>query len=287
MNLPEIAVYNFSAKSDADVQTAIRAVNRQVLEDFAPVWGGAYVCSLKNSAFTGAPGEEIADEPIAADAAMYIVDEAHLAGAAGYHDRNGGEIPFGFVFLESNQWTVTLSHEVLELIIDPLANCFVPGPDPRGGNNTVLHSYEVCDAVERTTYLIDGVRVSNFVTPQYFADGDGAGTRNDFLGTNLESFGALPGCHLGFFDLATGSFVFHIEPGAMSDSLGSLSKHRADKIMSRALPLGDERIPSPVRSALEKAISDTKDKGTRKVLKEALRRDAYKDSIEDAFKKNK
>ena len=34
----------------------------------------------------------------------------------------------GFVFTNLPDWTVTLSHEVLELIIDPTVNIFVPGP---------------------------------------------------------------------------------------------------------------------------------------------------------------
>src|SRR6185503_7885018 len=116
-------------------------------------------------------------------------------------------------------------------IVDPMANAFVPGPDPRPGKDgAVLHSYEVCDAVERTSYLIDGIPVSNFVTPQYFGEGDGAGTRNDFLGTPIKSFGCLPGCHLGFFDLDAGEFVIHTQAGAMSDAFDAMPKRRAVKL---------------------------------------------------------
>jgi hypothetical protein len=278
MNLPEIAVYNFSNKTDTEVLRAVRAVNRQVIEDFAPVWGAAYVCSLKNSVFTGTPGEAIANEPVSADAAMYIVDEGHVEGAAGYHFKNGAEIPYGFVFTESNEWTVTLSHEVLELIVDPMANAFVPGPDPRPGQNgTVLHTYEVCDAVERTSYLIDGIPVSNFVTQQYFNEGDGSGTRNDFLGTPVASFRCLPGCHLGFFDLAANDFVIHVEPGAMGDKLGAMPPLRAAKVRERVQTLPDRRIKDTAQEAIRAAMARTKSEGTREILKYALRRDAYKE----------
>jgi hypothetical protein len=56
-------------------------------------------------------------------------------GALGYHDRNFSGIPFGFVFTELSReigenWSVTLSHEALELIADPEVNLLVMGPHP-------------------------------------------------------------------------------------------------------------------------------------------------------------
>lgn len=286
MNLPEIAVYNFSSQSDAEVQRAVRAVNRQVTEDFLPIWGAGYICSLKNhTAVIGSNEDAFANEPVTADAAMYIVDESHLQGAAGYHFMNGREVPYGFVFTEANDWMVTLSHEVLELTMDPNANCFVPGPDPRPGQNgTVLHTYEVCDAVERTSYLIDGVPVSNFVTPQYFVEGNGPGTRNDFLGTKIKSFEALPGCHLGFFDLSTGQFEMFVQPGSLADTLAT--KLAAKGSGGRVEHTSNNRVPNAER-AVKEAIEKASNPGTREILAYALRRDAYRLEIESAAKKKK
>ena len=92
------------------------------------------------------------------------------------------------------------------LISDPTVNIFVPGPDPRDPANVVLHAYENCDAVERTSYEIDGIRVSNFVTPHYFTFGDEPGTRNDFLGVGVTSFGVTRDSHIAFFDLSTNTW---------------------------------------------------------------------------------
>jgi hypothetical protein len=55
------------------------------------------------------------------------------------------------------------------------------------------------------TYLVDGVRVSNFVLPLYFTSNQERGGRNDFLGTiakgkTLQSFSANPGGYIGFYD---------------------------------------------------------------------------------------
>ncbi|MCH8890279.1 MAG: hypothetical protein IH827_04255 [Myxococcales bacterium] len=211
MAFPTISVINFTRDlTDRKVQEAIRAVNRQITEDFAPVWGAIWDLRLHASPFDLAEPDTVAEDPVQGEAVLYLVDEPHLPGAAGYHARNNAEKPYGFVFItDPKDWTVTLSHEALELIIDPTVNVLVPGPDPRPGqsDNQVLHAYEVCDAVERTSYEIDGIRVSNFITQNWFVSGEAAGTRNDFLGVGVGSFGATTGSHLAFFDLNARSWV--------------------------------------------------------------------------------
>ncbi len=208
MSVPSISVINFSPVNDQDAQEAIRAVNRQVTEDFASVWGSAHTLRLHAPSFDPAHPDSLAEESIRGEGVIYLVDEATLPGALGYHDLNTRAVPVGFVFVtDPNDWTVTLSHEVLELIMDPTVNIFVPGPDPRNPSNIVLHTYEVCDAVERSSYEIDRVRVSNFLTKSYFTIGEETGTRNDFLGVGVLSFGVTPDSHIAFFDLSAGTFV--------------------------------------------------------------------------------
>lgn len=107
------------------------------------------------------------------------------------------------------EWTVTLSHEALELVGDPEVNLLVQGPNPADATRTVFHWYEMCDAVQAETYEIDGVKVSNFVLPLYFTGGEEKGGRNDFLGRaykgkTLQSFGVNPGGYVGFFDPKSG-----------------------------------------------------------------------------------
>lgn len=208
MSLPSIAVINFSPDlTDQDVQEAIRAVNRKVTEDFIPIWGGGRTLRLHAADFDPMDPDALDEEQVQADSVMYLVDEATLPGALGYHDLNTSDMPLGFVFvLNPDDWTVTLSHEVLELIMDPTVNIFVPGPDPRDPNNLVLHTYEICDAVERTSYKIDEIDVSNFLTPNYFTIGEAPGTRNDFLGVGVTSFGVTQNSHIAFFNLSTGQF---------------------------------------------------------------------------------
>jgi len=141
-------------------------------------------------------------------------DKTDVAGALGYHDRNNAGIPFGFVFLDiiekfGESWTVTLSHEAMEAILDPEVNLLVQGPHPEDPARDVFHWYEASDAVQAETYEIDGVEVSNFLLPLYFTSGEEHAGRNDFLGRayngqTLKSFGVNPGGYIGFYDPATG-----------------------------------------------------------------------------------
>jgi len=59
---------------------------------------------------------------------------------------------------------VTLSHELLEMLADPWINWCAQGSDGR------IYALEVCDAVESDSlgYKIDGVLVSDFITPSWF-----------------------------------------------------------------------------------------------------------------------
>src|SRR5262245_47860670 len=209
MPSPSLAVINFTTTlADKEVRKAIHAVNRQVEEQFRPIWGHDRTLQLHVPNFDLSDPETLAEEPVPADSVMYLVDESSLPGALGFHDLNTRDMPFGFVFvLDSNDWTTTLSHESLELILDPTANVFVPGPDPRNPTTVVLHTYEACDAVERLSYPIGDVLVSDFVTPSYFTVGEATGRQNDFLGVGVKSFGVTSGSHLGFVDLTTGQFV--------------------------------------------------------------------------------
>lgn len=211
-----ITVVNMSKRvSDDKVQEVIRAVNRQVREDFAPYWSLGATLRLEGKSKKAPDALGLPD--MRGDAVLYLWDKVDVPGALGYHDANARGIPYGFVFTELEQalneeWTVTLSHEALELIADPLANLLVAGPHPTE-NRTVFHWYEMSDAVQDETYQIDGVQVSNFVLPLYFTPTAEPGSRNDFLGRpddkgeTLPSFGVSRGGYIGFFDPKVGRHV--------------------------------------------------------------------------------
>jgi hypothetical protein len=191
---------------DAKLQQVIRAINRQIAEDFAPIWGMTAFLRLEGRA-QAKPNEESPSD-MRGDAILYLLTTvADADGTLGFHDLNNGGIPYGFVYTELSEaahenWTVTLSHEALELIADPEANLLVMGPHPKE-NRTVFHWFEMSDAVQTQTYEIDNIELSNFVLPLYFTGSrnvDEPGARNNFLGTPLPSFGVTAGGYVGFYD---------------------------------------------------------------------------------------
>lgn len=66
--------------------------------------------------------------------------------------------------------SVSFSHEVLEMLVNPQLTLTL--------NN---YNGEVCDPVEDATYTLHGVRVSDFVTPWWFAANPPAGAVYDQL----------------------------------------------------------------------------------------------------------
>lgn len=205
---------------DEDVHAAIRAINRQIKEDFEPYWSLGAQLRLEGKAGKRIQPQQPAD--LRGDAIIYL---QHKPGGdyLGYHEANNAGIPYGFVFVELSKelgesWTTTLSHEALELIGDPEVNLLVVGPHPENRKRDVFHWYEMCDAVQAETYEIDGIAVSNFVLPLYFTGGEEIGGRNDFLGRvhggkTLQSFGVNPGGYIGFFDPETKDHETYTHPG--------------------------------------------------------------------------
>lgn len=215
-----ISVVNHTVIPDEEVLVVLRAINRQVEGDFAPYWGMSAQVRLEGRSGTLTKRRQL--EEMRGEAVLYLWDTSRYDEALGYHDKNHRGIPFGFVFTElakrcGEPWSVTLSHEVLELVADPEANLLVAGPRPDKPEREVFHWYEVCDAVQAETYTIDMVAVSNFVLPLYFTREAERGGRNDFLrrrhgGRYLESFGVNPGGYVGYYDPASRDHVTYWDP---------------------------------------------------------------------------
>jgi hypothetical protein len=177
--LPIYIVNRSTRVSDAEAQTMTAAVAKQVQDDFAPAWAIPVnpVSYLATDADTPSYG-----------AILTLVDDPDQAGVLGWHTEGNQGVIYGYVFaapvldnggqiLTGATYTVaaTLSHEVLETIADPHVNLWATGPD-----GWVI-SQEVCDPVENASYEIDGVSVSDFVTPGWFDVQAAAGTQMDHL----------------------------------------------------------------------------------------------------------
>ncbi|HVY32032.1 MAG TPA: hypothetical protein VHB79_36100 [Polyangiaceae bacterium] len=211
-----IAIGNISNNIQKDEFSAtVRAISKQVKEDFAPLWGMTATLRHATISRSAKPDPELS----AADVIIYVGetndDPQQVKNAVGYHSQNHRGVPYGFVFADiakkvDEPWSTTLSHEVLELIADPDVNLMVVGPDPKkpnDSNSVVLRPYEVCDPVQADSYEIDDIAVSNFVTPLYFAQLDHPVlTQTNYLNLKLERFGVRPGGYFSYYDLAANNW---------------------------------------------------------------------------------
>jgi hypothetical protein len=162
MTVPDIALVNRSTSvSDKALRQFARAMAVQLKRDFLPAWGrGAKLHCIGRK-----------QTPRAGIWQVVFVDDRN--SAEGYHELTSGGFPLGRIFVrEANEWpsgwTGTASHEILELLMDPDTTFGVLVEDESKGPR--VYSLEVCDPVQadRFSYAIDGVALSNFVTPAWF-----------------------------------------------------------------------------------------------------------------------
>ena len=143
----------------ARLSRVVAAIQKQVTRDFAPLWHiNAEVKYFKDAA--AAPSDWWL---------ITIGPRRSKSSGDGSHDVKRGK-PFGVVNY-SRSWPLTLSHEVLEILGDPSCKATIPGPWPiPPKTRRVNYPLEMCDPVEdgRYSYRIDGVQVSDFITPAYF-----------------------------------------------------------------------------------------------------------------------
>jgi hypothetical protein len=160
----QVAVINQSTVvPNADVQNLAYALNVQQWRDLYPTWGiKSNVVFYPNKVAPASSWQ------------LVILDDSDQAGALGYHQLTANGHPLGKVFARTSQqaglnWTITASHELLEMMGDPYVNLSAQV------SNTQFYAYELCDACEDDSFgyqitLANGkiVSVSDFVNPMYF-----------------------------------------------------------------------------------------------------------------------
>lgn len=198
----QISVINESTVlADNDVPPVIAALQKQVTDDFCPVWGTN--AELKMVA-KGTP-------PPAGTWWLVLLDDSDQANALGYHDLTTEGLPIGKVFAGSDlkagtSWTVTASHELLEMLADPNINLTVFAQNTNTAG--ILYSYEVCDACEDESlgYKIENVLVSDFVYPAWFESfRTEDSTQFDRMHKMHNPFELLAGGYIGIFNVSVGS----------------------------------------------------------------------------------
>ncbi len=175
--LVQVALVSQSASiTSREVAIVSAALQKQVTRDFSPVWDvQATVDSF----------EQLADVPLGYWVIILRDDVRSTEDAEGIHKDKDGQ-PFALV-QAAEGWSLTASHECLEMLADPFGQRLVAGQSPaevNNGQDRVEFLVEVCDPSESQDfgYQVNGVLVSDFYTQHYFDPHAAAGVQYSFTG---------------------------------------------------------------------------------------------------------
>lgn len=167
------------------------ALQRQVTRDFGPVWDVRATLDVF---------PKLEDVPVGYWPMMIVED---VEGAAGIHLDKDGQ-PFALIEM-SDSWSLTASHEMLEMLADPFGNRLVPGPSIKRGQGRVEYLVEVCDPSEAAEfgYTVNDMLVSDFYTPRFFDPVHSSATRYSFTDAVKRPRHVLRGGYLSWHDPKT------------------------------------------------------------------------------------
>lgn len=198
-NLTTIYVQNLAPRyiSDAEIHHDIPAWERAVNEQFAPLWHSEhYRIMLRKGP---APKGSISAR---------FVKRGPVKGALAYHTVTNG-VPQIVVYAGTDDYygysnSVSFTHELFELAADPTISVTNQGwpydwvwlQTPQGlerqpQDEGTVWAQEVCDPVEALSYRINGVQISDFITPNWL--NDEVSGAYDWMGAVQQPFTILAG----------------------------------------------------------------------------------------------
>ena len=195
--IPAIACFNQATTPlGLDLDALISAMQAYVDNYVAPVWGTPAKLTKSADFVNGAW-------------AMVFLDTADQPGALAYHDLTPEGLPLAKVFVKTtldnhDQVSVSASHELVEMLVDPAINMMTTGPDPK-----TMYAYESADPVEALSFDVNGIPMSDFVYPSYFEVFRGPGSAQfDKMNQVQKTFQILPGGYQIIFKSGKWSQVF-------------------------------------------------------------------------------
>ena len=200
MTLIQVGLADKTKEIDPELmQSVAAALNIQVNRDLAPIWNvQATVTHLPNAS------------KIPAGVWPVFLVKQLPPGEGGFHLDKHNQ-PYAEVIASPNddQWTIDASHETLEMLVDPAGNRLqnatsiqLAGNKIEDGNGEFAYLVEACDPCEANNfaYPIQGVAVSDFLTPHFYDTVAAPGTKYSFTGAIKAPRQILPGGYITWVD---------------------------------------------------------------------------------------
>lgn len=129
-------------------------------------------------------------------------------GEGGVHlDKKNQPYALVIATAQGSEWTIDASHEILEMLVDPSGNRLqtsrsieIVGKGVQDSDGEFEYIVEVCDPCEadQYAYSIQGIAVSDFITPHFYDPVATDGTRYSFGGNIARPRQILPGGYISF-----------------------------------------------------------------------------------------
>src|SRR5580765_8972575 len=145
--VPKIACFNKATTPlGVDFDDLIAAMQEYVNKFVAPIWATPAKL-IKSTGFVKGAW------------AMVFLDDADQPGALAYHDLTPDGFPLSKVFVKTtlanhDLVSVSASHELVEMLVDPAINMMTTGPDAK-----TMYAYESADPVEALAFYIQGMQM--------------------------------------------------------------------------------------------------------------------------------
>jgi hypothetical protein len=232
-DVPNIACFNqATVPLGVDFDDLIVAMQVFIDDHVVPVWG--------------TPAKLIkSDDFIPGQWAMVFLDDADQPGALAYHDLTPDGLPLAKVFVKTtlanhDLVSVSASHELVEMLVDPAINMMTTGPDPK-----LVYAYESADPVEALSFLVNDIAMTDFVYPAYF---------EVFHKPDSVQFDRLKKVNKPF-QILSGGYQIIFRNGKWTQVFGSESKKKRFAKEDRRGHRSEERKQKKLLRADEKAIA--------------------------------
>jgi hypothetical protein len=198
MPINQIGLVDMTGEIDVDlVHSAAMALNLQVTRDLPQFWPiSATVMYLPN--------------PKKIPAGVWPVQLVKTLppDEGGFHSDKHKQ-PYAKVIASKSDptWTIDTSHEILEMLVDPYGNRMqssvaieIVKGKVQDGAGQYGYLVEACDPCEDNSYAytINGIAVSDFITPHYYDPIVTPGTRYSFTGAIKGPRQILPGGYISW-----------------------------------------------------------------------------------------
>jgi hypothetical protein len=190
-----------TVKADT-MAAAAEALNVQVTRDLPQFWNIQATVSYR-------------PDPKSVPQGMWPVQlvKSLPPGEGGFHMTSHNQ-PYAKIIVTpgSDEWTIDASHEIVEMLVDPYGNRLqtsnaigIAGGRIKDGTGKYEYLVEACDPCEanKYAYRIDGIMVSDFITPSFYDPDPASNARYSFTGAIKNPREILPGGYISWVDPET------------------------------------------------------------------------------------